>query len=41
MKEVAIEVPAVTLLLAGLYSRQVVCGGEVIHERRLVAQVSG
>ena len=37
VKEVALEVPAVTLPRAGLYRWQVVCAGEVIHERRLVA----
>ena len=41
VREVAIEVPPVTLPRAGLYRWQVVCGGEVIHERRLVAQVAG
>ena len=41
VKEVALEVPAVTLPRAGLYRWQVVCAGEVIHERRLVAQGAG
>jgi hypothetical protein len=42
LKEVAIEVPAVTLPRAGLYRWQVVCAGEVIHERKLPAiQVAG
>ena len=41
VKEVALEVPAVTLPRAGLYRWQVVCGGEVIHERRFVVAQTG
>ncbi len=37
VKEVAVEVPAVALPRPGLYRWQVLCGGEVLHERRLAA----
>jgi hypothetical protein len=41
VKEVVGEVPPVTFPAPGLYRWQVLCGGTVIHERRLVAAVPG
>lgn len=37
-KELAIEVPNLTLPAPGTYRWQVLCGAEVIHERRFVAE---
>ncbi len=41
VKELAIEVPVVTMPAPGLYRWQVVCAGEVIHERKLPAGLVG
>jgi hypothetical protein len=41
VKELAIEVPAVTVPAPGLYRWQVLCAGEVIHERKLPARLVG
>jgi hypothetical protein len=41
VKELAIEVPAVTMPAPGLYHWQVICTGEVIHERKLPAGLVG
>jgi hypothetical protein len=41
VKEVVAEVPPVTFTKSGVYRWQVVCGGAVIHERRLVATRAG
>src|SRR5439155_393086 len=36
VKEIDLDVPEVVFRRAGVYSWQVVCWGEVIHEKRLV-----
>jgi hypothetical protein len=40
VKEVVMEVPAIPLPGPGVYRWQVLCEGEVLHERRLVVQSS-
>ena len=41
VKEIALEVPGLTFPAPGLYLWQVVHGGEVVYERRLVANRIG
>jgi hypothetical protein len=41
VKAASLEVPAVTFPKPGVYAWQVACGGEVIYERRIVAEQLG